>query len=310
MEVAHPIPSWSALSSPHLESSMAGAIQRPSLHERLRAGALRILQPRFQFLLLPPELRLQIYDYILADAIDKKSPQPLALLRVSKQVFREFRDTALEHVRPSFKRACDVHTYWRSMDPKLRCRVKHIKIARTPGKALFEIRSVLGLPWFRLKTLTIGIQANRSHTIQPLLDELCFQLRFEDTVDIVRIVPDDAWRTNSFSSWAYCSTDDHVIQVISEMAKRTWVRPQKDTLQCCKWMRGFEVRMRDGRQTLAYTLTRRAALKEIIKENGPATRLSILQFKSFVLPSLEAPGWWLLWDPSPDQIEFDVRVYE
>ena len=291
---------------------MARSIQRSSLHERLRARALRILQPTFgYFLRLPTEIRLQIYDIVLADAIDKKSPQPLALLRVSKQLFIEYREFALSHIRPTFNRTCDVYTYWRIINPSLRHRVKHIKIVWTTREDLSEICSIVELPWFHLRTLTIGIQARRSDKIVTLLEDLCFQLRSVVSVDLVRIVPSDTSGVNWFNPWHHGTTKDDAFLIISNLAKRNWVRQRKDTLQCCKWLRGVEVGQRYlGLQTLAYTLTRRAALNDVAEVSGPATKADSLEFERNMMLWLRDPGWWLVWYPSPGQVQFDVRVYE
>ncbi|ORY13363.1 hypothetical protein BCR34DRAFT_586520 [Clohesyomyces aquaticus] len=253
------------------------------LHGRLRHRALRILEPPMTFLTLPLEIRLLIYESALEGTTNRTS-HPLALLRVCRQVYSECYPIALPYIRLRLRRLTKFSCFWDSLDPKLKGRVKHLRIsAHSLNELLFAVPAALkssriGL---HLESLTVCLTEDvskelwqwqnawvspRTGDITCLWKEVILMLDVVQNLDMFRIMDELSWKDPAIStalhssgSWPYY--DQHK-------------KEDKKFTTAHKWTRRVGVARVRGVDKLGIVFLRKEALPDILDNAYSAGRLA------------------------------------
>ncbi|KAF2660125.1 hypothetical protein K491DRAFT_110684 [Lophiostoma macrostomum CBS 122681] len=137
---------------------------RSELHGRLFARAVRIFAPRTTLLHLPVELRLQIYNLVLADK-PAKWRHRLALILTSRQIRSECLVLALRNTDLCFSHFRRFLGFWRGLEGYAREEVKEVVIRTRDIEDFYKIPGALHATCrdIRLKSLSI-VLCSRSTT--------------------------------------------------------------------------------------------------------------------------------------------------
>ncbi|KAF2660126.1 hypothetical protein K491DRAFT_712151 [Lophiostoma macrostomum CBS 122681] len=110
-----------------LHARAFGVLKSPSVI--LGAGASPLLR-------LPTEIRLRIYEFVFTPC---KEGDPLGLLRACKRIYYEAYSIALPTLQIRFQRLHQFVEWWLNLEPGLKPKVKHLKLAARFPAGLHEI---------------------------------------------------------------------------------------------------------------------------------------------------------------------------